>query len=565
MSRATSRDEYIKQLKDNIYLNSTIEHDVFIPFTISNIRKTEIPVYSTKYKTILKKIIEFQVPITAEFKKRAIKLMEQKLKDTSKRHPEYKKEITGIIQDIEDVPINEEMYEDYTSKNAKSLNKIVDDFDKAKEKTLQEESLLEQEPQIEEEEEEEVVVPTNPLSEDVKELLAKEFDRRGFSYRKIKSLFKKFENDEKGALEYWANLRVAPMKSKKISIDDKAKEFSKPLAEEDKLLAEASIFSILNEEEVSDGYYGLADDFLEAFKNIGYSNSESDEVMRYVSSLPKNQVVEILQKITSQNVPLSLDAIKGVNEPDEGSDPRGPETSTASASVVPVGSPDPDPDAQDPLKFGATGSAIQAGTSGEKLPYKERYHENSILLYFGNSSYPKWDTQLESNVMKMEASKEEVVSMMEDIIEIYGKKIFVSKRKSDTREEFNELIQLQMFIMKNLKRPDGQTASVKLADLIKIDRMANGGGGGGVQNSQVVVNSINPVSPSSVPENIMTKSEDAFIKNYDAYMTRRNLNLNYSPDRAEPVQKISGSDPRNIGIIKGNNKISIERHRVPRN
>jgi len=212
-------------------------------------------------------------------------------------------------------------------------------------------------------------------------------------------------------------------------------------------------------------------------------------------------------------------------------------------------------------------NVLYPGQGNAILPFKQRYHPNSLLLFFNSSTYPEWDLVLEANVLKMEVSKEEIVSIMEDIITTYGTKIFVKKRKSDTREELNELIQLQFCVMRNLQMGSrAKTATVKLSDLVKIDQLANGPNGGTLPTGPgpMQVNPINPVGPT--PTNGGTpisasREEDAFIKNYDAYWTRRNLNLNYSQNRIEPKQVITGGDPRNIGLIPGNNSAYSERVR----
>jgi len=117
---------------------------------------------------------------------------------------------------------------------------------------------------------------------------------------------------------------------------------------------------------------------------------------------------------------------------------------------------------------------VGTGADTEKLPYLKRYHTNSIQLYFNNSSYPSWDKTLEQNVMSMEISEAERIEIMEDIIAEYGKKIFIKARKSSTKEELNELIQLQFCVMRNLQLgPRSQTANVKLADLQKLQILAN--------------------------------------------------------------------------------------------
>lgn len=186
--------------------------------------------------------------------------------------------------------------------------------------------------------------------------------------------------------------------------------------------------------------------------------------------------------------------------------------------------------------------------SSEKLVYIERYHEVPLTLYFQNSSYPQWDHVLESNVLSLKISKEEIVMMMEDVIKEYGNKLFISKRKSDTLEELNELVQLQFCILRNLHLGDrSRTATVKLSDLSNLQKAASGGS--------------TPISstPLSSTPLIQKKEEYNFVKDYDElqHITNLKRGLYEQQINKDPFQK-SINDPHTIGIVKGNNKASIK-------
>ncbi|KAH9244349.1 hypothetical protein BASA81_018245 [Batrachochytrium salamandrivorans] len=99
----------------------------------------------------------------------------------------------------------------------------------------------------------------------------------------------------------------------------------------------------------------------------------------------------------------------------------------------------------------------------------KRSHPQSLLLYFGSYNSPDWDPELAESIKSIELSKKEIEYYSDTVIKEYGSKIFVEKRKSSSREEMNELIQLQFCVMRNLnKGPRFRTANVKLSDLDKL-------------------------------------------------------------------------------------------------
>jgi hypothetical protein len=360
--------------------------------------------------------------------------------------------------------------------------------------------------------------------------------------------------------------------------------------EEQELKATTELTPIYNESE-DQSLIGLIDDFTDAFINYGYTDEMSDRIINELEGTSLDEikrVFEIIKKnpnkivpfeiLFNRNLPLGITKpmelplldkpIPLLDKPIPILDMSVPEPSQSEPIEQGVSGPIPsDPitvsgneatteniEPQEPQEPIPMPKNVMGSSSGNIiLPFVKRYHEISILLYFGDSSYPKWDLKLESNILKMEISKQKIIMMMEDIIKNYGSKIFVSSRLSSSREELNELVQLQ-FKYKSIKvQSSVQMANVKLSDLVKIDSIANNPMNPSGNN--LVVNPIKPitsVSPQTEPI-VMTKSEDEFIRNYDAYLTQRNLNLNYSRTRQEPKEEINGGDPRNIGLIKGNN------------
>ncbi|KAH9259025.1 hypothetical protein BASA81_002645 [Batrachochytrium salamandrivorans] len=102
-----------------------------------------------------------------------------------------------------------------------------------------------------------------------------------------------------------------------------------------------------------------------------------------------------------------------------------------------------------------------------------RYHPESLMMYFGSISNPDWDTELVESIKSLDITKEQIEWYSNTVVAKYGQKIFVKERKSSSREEMNELIQLQFCAMRNLnKGTRHKTANVKLSDLEKIKQAA---------------------------------------------------------------------------------------------
>ncbi len=376
--------------------------------------------------------------------------------------------------------------------------------------------------------------------------------------------------------------------SKKVRIEEPEEFGARDREEEFKFLADAEL-QVIETEQDSEYLFGLADDFLDEYKKKGYTEEQQRVINEKLKLLPPTQAgrdkaLEVLRTMKLLLVPdddpfTSFPTIIEESNPETAENPPSTAVETLSENVAmtpdstvppdqePVTSPEPMP-VQQPLE-----ASLSSGGSGPK-PFKERYHPNSLQLYFGSSTYPEWDLELETSVQKLELTTKGTIMFMDDIIKQYGPKIFVSERKSETREELNELMQLQFTILRSLKKPfkgvSGQTATVKLADLIKIDRLANNGTSP-PKSSGLVVNPITPLPVSSSSSEIVTsRSEDAFIKNYDNYIMQQNLNIArgnmvqqygfVDPLTHPKIQRVEyGQDPRNIQIVPGNNLISIKR------
>jgi len=145
---------------------------------------------------------------------------------------------------------------------------------------------------------------------------------------------------------------------------------------------------------------------------------------------------------------------------------------------------------EDPVEPGlSTGAQLQQ----EKI-IPASYHKASVKLYLGSSETPMWDLELLNNVMTLDADKMTISRMMADIIANYGSKIFVYKAKSSTKEELNELIQLQFCIMRNLHRGTRvKTAEVPISSLLQFGAKL------GSQQAPIKIGQ-NPRQVESVPD-----------------------------------------------------------------
>jgi hypothetical protein len=105
----------------------------------------------------------------------------------------------------------------------------------------------------------------------------------------------------------------------------------------------------------------------------------------------------------------------------------------------------------------------------EAVPFEHppKYHLDSILFYFGSTTRPDWDPELENNVFSSGLNKEEIVRNSRAVLEGFGPKLFIFALKTDGKlEEFHELIQLQFCCLRNLARgPRTKNALVPISSL----------------------------------------------------------------------------------------------------
>ncbi|KAH9259640.1 hypothetical protein BASA81_002062 [Batrachochytrium salamandrivorans] len=192
-----------------------------------------------------------------------------------------------------------------------------------------------------------------------------------------------------------------------------------------------------------------------------------------------------------------------------------PEVATLSATEVVDLTDDAPPPDNSPGSNPPDQPIITQHVTKEIYQNVKRYHPKSLMLYFGSYTSPDWDTELAESIKSIELSEEEIDYFSDAVIKEYGPKIFVEKRKSSSREEMNELIQLQFCVMRNLnKGPRFRTANVKLSDLDKLKQASAAS-----QAGPRIVNA--PVQPATIiTGETLLKVDEAEAKFQTAFNNR---------------------------------------------
>lgn len=199
-----------------------------------------------------------------------------------------------------------------------------------------------------------------------------------------------------------------------------------------------------------------------------------------------------------------------------------------------------------PIEEQESKKELEYNTSGSlTVPFKDRYHPVTLEIFFKNASNPSWDKALEARINNLKIDELVRISMMNGIIEEFGKQIYVTERKGSTLEELNELIQMQYFVEK-LAQSD--IVGVKLSQLIKIDKIANGADVTGT-SSTVVPNAITPLPSNSESgpgsENNQTKETRDFNRYYDRLRTIQGLG---GKAVVQPAKVYQGKGPNSVTV-----------------
>ena len=135
--------------------------------------------------------------------------------------------------------------------------------------------------------------------------------------------------------------------------------------------------------------------------------------------------------------------------------------------------PPPEPsvmgDSQAPPPPTQPQDVVPFATDEPKQEHKVKYYPNQILLYFGSTTKPDWDQELEANVFSMKMSSDEIGFAIDNIISAYKEQLFIKQRQSTTLEELHELMQLQFCILRNLQRGTrAKMAMVPVSSLVNF-------------------------------------------------------------------------------------------------
>ncbi len=114
-------------------------------------------------------------------------------------------------------------------------------------------------------------------------------------------------------------------------------------------------------------------------------------------------------------------------------------------------------------------SPIPYATTATKIDWKV-VHKIPILLFFGSTTKPDWDTELEKTIDEITITKEEINTIIDGIIAVNGDKIMVSSRLKDGDiNEFKEIIELHFCLERNLAKGSRYAkASVPLSQLVSL-------------------------------------------------------------------------------------------------
>jgi hypothetical protein len=175
---------------------------------------------------------------------------------------------------------------------------------------------------------------------------------------------------------------------------------------------------------------------------------------------------------------------------------------------------------------GLNNDAVNFATSEVKDEHAPKYHLNSILFYFGSTTKPDWDLELEANVYNnAKLKKEEIIKFSDSVIANYGSILFVYIRKSDTIQEFHELIQLQFCYLRNLAR--GTRTKMAMVPISSLTNFANKLNGGST-NDQLRNDFVEPLD--SVSQAGDNNVQDTVISNPQNTQTIQSTQVQIAPN-----------------------------------
>ena len=215
----------------------------------------------------------------------------------------------------------------------------------------------------------------------------------------------------------------------------------------------------------------------------------------------------------------------------------------------------PDLAAQTPSVASTVPSAVVANVPAPNADYAVnssddrsvvKYCKIQIAMYFGSVEDPQWDTELQSIIYANIPSVEERILAMDSIINTYKPQLFIEKRKTDSVDEFHELMQLQFCLLRNLQRGSRtKSAMVPISSLISFAQKLNpsasappaapandpyveaatmqdpfGSGGSSVSDSSAPVTAIDPVIEPVAAIQVPISANAAMNKVIEEYRAR---------------------------------------------
>lgn len=252
-----------------------------------------------------------------------------------------------------------------------------------------------------------------------------------------------------------------------------------------------------------------------------------------------DEMLDIIEKLGNEASKLYIKAIESGNEGpvkkqlvDKGVDdklldrlkeiynlPKAPIEPISEAPIEPIS------DSVEPAEgiVGQESSTKPFATTGvESHPVK--YHKNSVLFFFGTIVKPDWDLELESNIFAADMSKEEIVMRLDHLIGVYGDKMGVFKRMSDTKEELNEIMQMQFCLERMMSR--GTRTKSALIPLKSLEQFANK-----LSNKRTVQPTDKQTTEDLGPEGQVPDEEQ--VQNVPAEQTQESVQIQLKPNEAK--------------------------------
>jgi hypothetical protein len=103
---------------------------------------------------------------------------------------------------------------------------------------------------------------------------------------------------------------------------------------------------------------------------------------------------------------------------------------------------------------------------------KNAVHPVSLQLFFGSSTKPNWDLDLEKSIDELKLSTKEINEHIDMILAASGNKLLINKRKlSGSKQEFKEVVELHFCLERHMSK--GTRANMAIIPVDKLLEMRN--------------------------------------------------------------------------------------------